>query len=220
MMVIAAPRSAKMVSSIGSRNTLLVGYTFTFLGFLTMLFLWGESAGYTEVGLAYALVGLGVGFAGTPASNSLTGSVPVERAGMASGTADLQRDLGGAIMQSTLGAMLTAGYAKAFGDLIAAAPASDQDKITDDVQQELLKSFSSAENTAEQYPQYSDEIIAAAEQSFVDGQRWAYAAGAVAVALGAVLIATMYPAREGERELLDEYHRLDAATTGVDGAAE
>jgi hypothetical protein len=29
---------------------------------------------------------------GTPASHSLTGSVPVERAGMASGTADLQRD--------------------------------------------------------------------------------------------------------------------------------
>ena len=33
---------------------------------------------------------------------------------MASGTADLQRDLGGAIMQSILGALLTAGYASAF----------------------------------------------------------------------------------------------------------
>ena len=31
---------------------------------------------------------------------------------MASGTADLQRDLGGAIMQSTFGALLTAGYAE------------------------------------------------------------------------------------------------------------
>ena len=34
---------------------------------------------------------------------------PVRRAGMASGTADLQRDLGGAIMQSIFGALLTAG---------------------------------------------------------------------------------------------------------------
>jgi hypothetical protein len=33
------------------------------------------------------------------------------RAGMASGTADLLRDLGGAIMQSIFGALLTAGYA-------------------------------------------------------------------------------------------------------------
>ena len=58
-------------------------------------------------------MGAGVGFAGTPASHSLTGSVPVRRAGMASGTADLQRDLGGAIMQSILGALLTAGFAAA-----------------------------------------------------------------------------------------------------------
>ena len=56
------------------------------------------------------------GFAGTPASHSLTGSVPVRRAGMASATADLQRDLGGAIMQSILGALLTAGYAAAFAN--------------------------------------------------------------------------------------------------------
>jgi hypothetical protein len=64
-----------------------------------MLLLWEEHSSYWQVGLGYALVGIGVGFAGTPASHSLTGSVPVQRAGMASGTADLQRDLGGAIMR-------------------------------------------------------------------------------------------------------------------------
>ena len=35
---------------------------------------------------------------------------------MASGTADLQRDLGGAIMQSIFGAFLAAGYAAAMAD--------------------------------------------------------------------------------------------------------
>jgi len=109
MMVLIAPRSAKLVESRGARFTLLVGYVFCFLGFLAMLLLWKEGIPYWKVGLAYALIGIGVGFAGTPASHSLTGSVPVTRAGMASGTADLQRDLGGAIMQSILGALLTAG---------------------------------------------------------------------------------------------------------------
>ena len=47
---------------------------------------------------------------------------------MASGTADLQRDLGGAIMQSILGALLTAGYASAVAAAIAAAP--NKEKIT------------------------------------------------------------------------------------------
>src|SRR5204862_5545749 len=102
MMVLVAPRSAKLVEARGARFTLLIGYVFVLLGFLTMLVLWDEGTSYWEVGLAYAFVGIGVGFAGTPASHSLTGSVPVKRAGMASGTADLQRDLGGAIMQSIL----------------------------------------------------------------------------------------------------------------------
>ena len=84
---------------------------------------------YWQIGLGYAFIGIGVGLAGTPASHSLTGSVPVHRAGMASGTADLQRDLGGAIMQSIFGALLTAGYAAAAAAAIASAPNSD--KITD-----------------------------------------------------------------------------------------
>ena len=105
-MVIVAPRSAKLVEARGARFTLLLGYVFVLLGFLTMLALWDEGSPYWRSGLGYAFVGIGVGFAGTPASHSLTGSVPVQRAGMASGTADLQRDLGGAIMQSIFGALL------------------------------------------------------------------------------------------------------------------
>ena len=50
--------------------------------------------------------------------------MPVQRAGMASGTADLQRDLGGAIMQSIFGALLTAGYASAVAGAIAAVAAT------------------------------------------------------------------------------------------------
>lgn len=205
MMVLAAPRSAKLVSSIGSRNTLLLGYMFCMAGFGSMYLFWDTSTNYGFVALAYALVGLGVGFAGTPASNSLTGSVPVSRAGMASGTADLQRDLGGAVMQSMLGALLTAGYAKAVTGMIASAPAAEQSQITDQVQAELTKSFSSAAATAEKYPQYADQIISAAQQSFVDGQDWAYLAGVVAIALGAVLIRFKYPPHDRELELLAGY---------------
>ncbi len=207
-MVIAAPRSAKLVEARGARFTLLFGYVFVLLGFLTMLFLWDEGIPYWEVGLAYAFVGLGVGLAGTPASRSLTGSVPVTRAGMASGTADLQRDLGGAIMQSLLGALLTAGYASAVNQLIASSPESSQ--ITDQVQSELTKSFSSAANTAAQYPQYSQQIIAGAQQSFIDGQKWAYTAGIVAVLGGAALVALAFPKRDEERALLASYQQADA----------
>jgi MFS family permease len=207
-MVLIAPRSARLVEARGARFTLLVGYVFVLAGFLTMLLLWKDGVHYWAVGLGYALVGAGVGFAGTPASHSLTGAVPVRRAGMASGTADLQRDLGGAIMQSILGALLTAGYARAVSSMITASPQADE--VTSQVQAELTKSFSSAANTAEQYPQYSDAIIAGARDAFVDGQDWAYLAGILAVLLGATLVWTKFPRRDAERRLLAEYRRDDS----------
>ena len=208
LMVVVAPRSAKLVDSYGARVTLLTGYVFCLLGFLTMLFFWNEGSSYAWVGLAYGLVGIGVGFAGTPASHSLTGSVPVRRAGMASGTADLQRDLGGAIMQSILGALLTAGYGAAVAAAIAASPQKDQ--ITDRTATQLTKSFAGAEDLATQYPQYADAITAGAKSSFLDGADWAYTAGIVAIVLGATLVFFLFPKKSEEERLLARYHAEDA----------
>lgn len=217
LMVLVAPRSAKIVVARGSRFTLLCGYVFCLLGFLTMLLLWKEGISYWPVGLAYAFMGVGVGLAGTPASHSLTGSVPVRRAGMASGTADLQRDLGGAIMQSILGALLTAGYASAFSKQIASSPKSDQ--VSTSLENELTKSFSSAADAAKQYPQYSSQIVSAAKTSFLHGQHWAYAAGVIAVLAGAVLVFTMFPRKDGEEKLLRQYQVHDSGLRRVPSGA-
>lgn len=209
LMVLVAPRSARLIEVRGARFTLLAGYLACFVGFVTMLVLWTDHSSYWQIGLAYALVGVGVGLAGTPASRSLTSSVPVTRAGMASGTADLQRDLGGAILQSVMGALLTAGYAAVFTAQIAASPQATQ--ISDATESQLLRSFSSAEATAQQYPQYAEQITAAARQAFSDGQNWAYASGALAIALGAALVAWKFPGRDEERRLLAEYAVQDSS---------
>ena len=208
VMIMVAPQSAKLVGSHGSRFTLLLGYLFCGLGFAFMLVFWTESASIAVVCVGYMLLGVGVGLAGTPASHSLTSAVPVRRAGMASGTADLQRDLGGAIMQSILGVLLTAGYATAFANEIAGSPGAS--KVSDSVQSELTKSFSSASETAAQYPKYSDQIIAAAQTAFLDGGDWAYAAGILAVGVGAAIVFFLFPRREKENELLAEYAAEDA----------
>jgi MFS transporter, DHA2 family, multidrug resistance protein len=205
-MVLIAPRSAKLVESHGARVTLLVGYAFCFLGFLVMLIAWEDHISYWPVGIAYALVGAGVGFAGTPASRSLTGSVPVKRAGMASGTTDLQRDLGGAIMQSILGAILTAGYATAVAAKLAAA---DGARAGTSVEAELEKSFSSAADTAQRYPHYASQIIASAKESFLQGADHAYLLGLLAILLGAALVFFMFPNHNREVELLQMYHAKD-----------
>ena len=118
-MVLVAPRSAKLVGLHGSRlHAAHSGRRSSSSPSSDALALEGGHS-YWEVAIPYVLLGIGVGLAGTPSSNSLTGSVPVTRVGMASGTADLQRDLGGALMTSIFGALLTAGYASAMGAAIS-----------------------------------------------------------------------------------------------------
>ena len=215
LMVVVAPQSARLVQKHGSRVTMLSGYVFVLLGFLTMLLLWREQLGYWPVGLGYGFVGVGIGLSGTPASNSLTGSVPVQRVGMASGTADLQRDLGGAIMQSVFGALLAAGYAAAMTSAIGSSPQAD--KVTTATESTLTKSFDGAKAIAQQYPQYASQITSAAKTAFLQGDRWAYVAGIVAVLLGAALVFFLFPKRDDERRLLGAFHEQDRAASAASG---
>jgi len=203
VMVLLAPQSARLIEKYGSRFTLMSGYAFCCAGFIVMLFLWDSRTSFAMVCLGYVFLGAGVALAGTPASRALTSSVPVHKAGMASATADLQRDLGGAIMQSIFGALLTAGYVKAFTAQVDSTPGSSS--ISDQVVSQLTRSFSSAENLASSYPQYTNQITTAARNSFIDGQHWAFAAGLVAMALGMVLVRVAFPDKETESALIDSY---------------
>jgi MFS-type transporter involved in bile tolerance (Atg22 family) len=215
-MILAAPRSAKMVESLGSRATLLRGYLFILVAFLIMLFFWKESASFWVVVIAFMFVGVGIGLSGTPASRSLTGSVPVMKAGMASGTADLQRDLGGAIFNSLFGALLAAGYAAAMTAAIAAAPEGAE--IPPAAVSGLTMSYAGAQTVTAEYPQYADQITAAAKQSFLAGDQQAYIAGIIAVLIGAALVFLVFPKADKERELLENYHAQDAGEAEKTGS--
>ena len=210
-MVLVAPRSAKLVQANGSRRTLMSGQALLLIAFVLMLLLWKDDIPYWKVALPLCFLGAGVGLAGTPSSNSLTGSVPVRRVGMASGTADLQRDLGGALMTSVLGALLTLGYASAMGQAI------DQSgkNVTDATQAQLQLSYASAENLASQHPQYASQITAAAKKSFLDGGDWAYLGAMAAILAGMALVYFFFPKKEDEEELRASYHARDQADAGA-----
>ena len=211
-MVLVAPRSAKLVGSHGSRRTLLMGQVPLFLAFLGMLLLWKEDTPYWQVAIPYALLGIGVGLAGTPSSNSLTGSVPVQRVGMASGTADLQRDLGGALMTSIFGALLAAGYASAMGSAISESGKN----VTESTQATLQLSYASAADLAAQNPTYASQITSAAQSSFLDGDQWAYTAAMVAVLIGMALVFRFFPKHEEELALRASYQPKPAPEPGAE----
>ena len=184
-MILAAPRSAKMVETKGSRATLLIGYIFILIAFVMMLFFWKEGTSFWVVVITFMFVGVGIGLSGTPASRSLTGSVPAVKAGMASGTADLQRDLGGAIFNSLFGALLAAGYAASMTAAIAAAPQGAEAPCRHQWPDHVVRWRAIR---GSRIPQYADQITSAAKTSFLAGDSQAYIAGIIAVLLGAALV--------------------------------
>ena len=138
-----------------------------------MLFLWKEDLSYWKVGLGSRSSASG---SGSPARRRRTRSPAPSRSGgrHGLGTADLQRDLGGAIMQSILGALLTAGTRPRSRPHVAASP--NADKITSGEQRRSSEVLRQRRGVGEQYPQYADAITAGAKSSFLDGDQWAYTA--------------------------------------------
>ena len=203
LMILVAPRSAKLVHERGSRFTLLLSFIAVLIAFVLMFLFWKEDIPYWLIGIAYVFLGTGVGLGGTPSSNSLAASVPITRVGMASGTTDLQRDLGGALMQSIFGALLAAGFATSMSSAIATAPNSTE--ISASVISQLELSYASAQSIAQQYAQYADQITAAAKNAFLAGGHNAYIAGIIAVLVGATLVYYVFPKKDKENELLIAY---------------
>ena len=215
-MVLVAPRSAKLVETRGARFTLLFGYVFPARASSRCCCCGTRAHRTGRSGSATRSIGIGVGFAGTPASHSLTGSVPVRagRHGVGHGRPPARprrRDHAVDLRRAADRRLRGGGRRR---DRRARRTA----QINDSVQNQLTKSFAGAEDVAEQYPQYASQIIAAAKQSFLDGDDWAYTAGSIAVLLGAVLVFFCFPKKEQEEELLAGYAAEDAAPSGPAGA--
>ena len=68
-----------------------------------------------------------------------------------------------------------------------------------------------------EYPQYSTQITAAAKESFLAGDDYAYMAGIIFVVLGAVLIFLKYPKKDQEHELEAKFHAADMAAMAAAG---
>lgn len=217
--VLLAPVAARLIIRRGARLTLVLGFLCVIAGFATML-TWHSGSSYLPVGVAYAFIGAGVGLAGPPATRSIMSSVPERRAGMGSATTDLQRDLGGAVMQSVLGALLTLRYSRFFAEAFTEVPKDKMQALGDEAAAAIADSFGGAADVATTLPQAdAAKLMDAARQAFTEGSHVAVAT-AVAVALGGlVLVLVAFPRRERELQLEASYAAADAPGPGSGGGA-
>lgn len=190
--------AGRMVNSRGSKLTFSVGLVLVALAFALMLVTWQAGASIGWVIGAYALIGSGVGLCVTPASRSLMSSVPPVRGGMGSAFLDLTRDFGGAIMQAIMGALLAGAYSAKIAADLASLPSSQAAKVSDETADALTSSFQSAEQVAQQYPDYATQITSAAADAFTSGKSAAMLVALAMSLIGLALVMFVYPRKEAE----------------------
>jgi EmrB/QacA subfamily drug resistance transporter len=116
-MIVCAMLSAGLVRRLGTRPVATAGMVL-FAGGLAVAATVTVHGGYGRLAVAFVLMGAGMGLAGAPATESITGSLPPERANIGSAVNDTTRELGGALGVAIVGSLLSSLYAARLADAL------------------------------------------------------------------------------------------------------
>jgi DHA2 family multidrug resistance protein-like MFS transporter len=172
-MIVFAPLSAMLVAHLGTKRVVTAGMLLFAAGVAVAATV-TTSSGYGRLAIALLLMGAGMGLAGAPATESIMGALPPERANIGSAVNDTTRELGGALGVAIVGSIMSSLYASGLpGD----APAAARESLGAAVQ--------------------VGGVADAAREAFVHAMSRASIVVALVAVLGAVIAWRFLPAREG-----------------------
>ena len=130
LVVIAAPLAGRVADRIGSRLPMVLGLAITALA-LYLFSRMTATTTYSDLLPAFLLLGLGIGATMSPMSTAAMNAVDVDKAGVASGTLQMFRMMGGTIGVAATGAIFQ-GKLGAFNPaLLASGRPAEATKFTD-----------------------------------------------------------------------------------------
>ncbi len=205
-LMVAAPTSAKLVSLFGTKIVVTLGLFLVAAALFVFSFV-SDTSGYPLVAVVLVLIGVGMGLAMAPATESIMGSVPPEKAGVGSAMNDTTREIGGALGVAILGSITAAVYSSTitadpgFATVQAASPALAA-AVKDSVG---AASFAAAELP----PDVARLITTAANSAFIHALDRTVIVGGIIALFGAFIAFRFLPARAKDTDI----ERL------IDGAA-
>jgi EmrB/QacA subfamily drug resistance transporter len=130
LVVIAAPIAGRVADRIGSRWPMVLGLAITSVS----LYLFAQMTAtttYSDLLVAFILLGLGIGMTMSPMSTAAMNAVDVDKAGVASGTLQMFRMMGGTIGVAATGAIFQGKLGEFNPALLAQGGAAEATKFTD-----------------------------------------------------------------------------------------
>jgi EmrB/QacA subfamily drug resistance transporter len=186
-LVVAAPISAHVAAHVGGRATITAGLLLAATG-MGVQAVFAEST-YLPIAVGQALFGLGLGLAMAPATDSIMGSLPPERAGVGSAVNDTTREVGSALGVAVIGSIVGSVYAAHLG------PNVDRLGLRPEVAAAVKDNVGAAAHVANDLdPTTGAELMHLAREGFVSAMHTGMWIGAVVATLGAVIAFTKLPA--------------------------
>jgi EmrB/QacA subfamily drug resistance transporter len=220
VLFVAAPSSSSLVQWFGSKIVVAGGLAFAAFGLVLFALLRVDSS-YPAVLFALLMLGLGIALTMAPATESIMGSLPKEKAGVGSAVNDTTRQVGGALGVAVLGSVLSSGYASRIAGAVgrAALPVTAAHAVHDSV--------GGALTVARSVPGSAGQALAtAAKQGFVGAMRPTMLIAAGVVVVGAMVVLAFLPARAVDVQTIEDLEEgtitideLDPALTGAPAVA-
>ena len=186
VMITVSPHGPALAARFGSGHVIGGGMLVTALGCGVMALLTGDS-GYGHVVLGVILVSSGMALGFPTSTAAIVGSLPLDKAGVASAVNDTTREVGSAVGIALLGSLLSAGYRRGLGNALDQAPAEMAELARDSVGAALV--------VAQRAPAgVGDHIAATARDAFANGYSLAMTAGTALLALTGTIVVRRWPA--------------------------
>jgi Na+/melibiose symporter-like transporter len=193
LMVTASLFSPKLVHRFGSKHVIAFGMSSGATAFLLMSMLQADTPMWLVI-LVTLPLGVGMGNVLSPATDSIMGALPKEKAGVGSAMNDATRQVGGALGVAILGSILSSRFASELSDSLGdVLPAASLAQAKD--------SMGEALEIARQASSGGSRIVEAAQQSFLSGMQAAMFVGFLMMVLGILATLRWLPARAAEPEV-------------------
>ncbi|KHL12523.1 UNVERIFIED_CONTAM: MFS transporter [Mumia flava] len=107
--ILAGFGAVRLVRFFSTRSVVAVSFGLSAAGYAIAAFV-GDVPTALSIGIAFAVLGIGIGFAETLTNDVVVTSVPAERAGAASALSETAYEIGAVLGTAVLGGVLTAAY--------------------------------------------------------------------------------------------------------------
>lgn len=177
--IVAGFAAVRLVEHIAVNVLVGASFVLSATGYAVVVFV-GQMPTMWSVGVAFAILGTGIGLAETLTNDLMLSSVPVHKAGSAAAISETAYEIGAVLGTAVLGSILTLSYRSHLR-----VPDVVQDKVAGNA----LETLGGAVQAASYYPnEVGGQLLASAHHAFDIGVQNTAAAGMV-IALAAAVVA-------------------------------